>query len=161
MLSLPCFVPGETPNSPGPTHGGSIKANEKGRWTDQTIILLLRYLWVQTHHNKLCNLKHMLGWRQKSMIIASGVLCWPVQYYCSGGNQWICHKKKGCVGFAIDPYNSCLRIIIPSWNIAQKSTVIPELSCFWKMSKKQLHPLRHLLEVADNCCWLYRYFLIL
>lgn len=38
---------------------------------DHTI--LLRDLWVQTHHNKLCNLKHMLGWRQKSMITASGV----------------------------------------------------------------------------------------
>lgn len=70
MLSLPCSIPGETPNSPAPTQGGSIKAKEKGRWTDHTI---LRDLWVQTHHNKLCNLKHMLGWRQKSMITASGV----------------------------------------------------------------------------------------
>lgn len=72
MLSLPCSVPGKTPNSPAPTQGGSIKAKEKGRWTDQTI-LLPHDLWVQTHHNTLCNLKHMLRWRQKSMITASGV----------------------------------------------------------------------------------------
>lgn len=153
MLSLPCSIPGETPNSPAPIQG-SIKAKEKGRWTDQTILLC--DLWVQTHHNKLCNLKRV---RMETKIrdYCFWCLCWPVYYYCSGGNQRICHEKKECVGFAIDPYNSCLRIIIPSWNIAQKSIVIPELSCFWKMSKEQLHPLRHLLEVADNCSWLYRH----
>lgn len=48
------------------------KSKEKGMWTDQTI-LLPNDLWGQTHQNKLCNLKHMVRWRQKSMIIASGV----------------------------------------------------------------------------------------
>lgn len=82
-------------------------------------------------------------------------LCWPACYYCSGGNQQTCHEKKGCVGLAIDPCNSCLSTIIPFWNVAQKGTVIPELSCFSKMSQKQFHILRSLLEVANNFSWLY------
>lgn len=82
-------------------------------------------------------------------------LCWPVCYYCSGGNQRTCHEKKGCVGLAIDPYSSYLSTIVPSWNVAQKGTVIPELSCFRKMSQKQFHVLRALLQLTDNFSSLY------